>query len=1003
MALPSQLTKFKAPGVKLLTEVVEQTPQAQAPQGARILIANSRKGPVNALTLVNNFTEYESMFDGISDADERRGNWSARSAQYMLDVSPIYVLNLRSFDDTLDLAGLQELSMEAQHLNKSAKTVAYTSLFNDQQFWKVDPTQLLKSDNADNLLVFGNVGSSSLSIFVRKTRTNQTNLTFEQWYRNLNRPMPAYVNPFDKVVDWMIDVVIFENKFDQSSSANANYGYCFNSDGSVKTSVVNTSNVTVDGLTQLTQIPEAGFLKTITGSLVEGFTDQYGNTQDVVRLINNDVEQVGLVAKINDQIFDNAAIWSEGDSVVSNGKKKPVPVDFAGHSLCNITEIGTFDLDAYEGVSSISVASYKFLTKVQQVEVSTATLAASTASIDQDSTLLSIDAILPAVQDGLNVLPAAMNSIYTFSNIPIKLGEKFVANDGNLASVTNVEHKGVMTKILGLGTILAPVQPYNDDVDYADSHDWEDADGADSTFQYADSGLPFPQISGVYVYPTDHILAGEPLVFDTETGYVIHNPNEANLADFSFQLNGAGLELQPDWDNLPVGYTPTATSELIMPSDISAAKINDDDTTNTGTKYDDLVEEFGAQLNVFKLTFDKQLCFNDAVGQAVEVDYEAVSPQSIVLDNSTSIQVYVNDYKVFNVKTFEQVSTKFLPINLISYTPRSAQFLDGTAARQTQILDTLLNTSLRDALGNQDLVRYNYLVDGFKSYIEPVCKNQLKLVVQDRILARAICNMPSIYDFKQSANPYFRESINGKFVPRYITLGGNTELPYSNTFSLPSESGWYAYFFGPNFTLSDGKSMPPAAVISNLFQLKYRNGKPYAILAGPGDGSISGRGIAGVEYTFNEKNDGTGDRDYLDPFGYNVILSKLSTGIQLYGNRTAANTVETAMSSIHTSEVVMYIQERIKSLLERFVFKYNTAQNRLVIKEEADSICAEPQGDGAISSFTNQMNEVNNNAEVIRNRIGILDTTIWSNNGMEILVHRTKIDTVTNTATFELL
>ena len=162
------------------------------------------------------------------------------------------------------------------------------------------------------------------------------------------------------------------------------------------------------------------------------------------------------------------------------------------------------------------------------------------------------------------------------------------------------------------------------------------------------------------------------------------------------------------------------------------------------------------------------------------------------------------------------------------------------------------------------------------------------------------------------------------------------------------------------------------------------------ILAGNPDGIISGEGIVGPEYIFGEKNDGTGDRDYLEPAGWNIIMKK-SGLLQIYANKTSFVTVNSPVSSIHTSEVIMYLQLKIKSLLENFVFKYNTANNRLRIVEQANDICNEPLGAGVISGFVNKMDDKNNTKEVI------------ANNGMEILVHRTKIDIDTNTATFEVL
>ena len=172
------------------------------------------------------------------------------------------------------------------------------------------------------------------------------------------------------------------------------------------------------------------------------------------------------------------------------------------------------------------------------------------------------------------------------------------------------------------------------------------------------------------------------------------------------------------------------------------------------------------------------------------------------------------------------------------------------------------------------------------------------------------------------------------------------------------------------------------------------------ILAGD-NGLISESDIIGVDYEFVERTDNTGDRDYLEPFGYNVVVKK-SKGLQIYSNRTSFNTVDSPVSSIHTSEVIMYVQQEIALMLESFVFKYNTPQNRLIIQEKADEICKRAYQAGAISGYINKCDDKNNTGQVIANRLGILDTRIFNNNGMEIMLHRTTIDSVTNMASFEV-
>lgn len=993
MALNSQLIKFKAPGTKIITEIVENIPQTAVPSGARILVINSRKGRVNQLVPVSTFGDYKKQFDGISDADERRGNWSARSAEYMLTVAPIYVLNLRRFDDTLDKAGFQELSTSVAVKNATPKEKAYKSLFNTAQFWKIDPEQLLSNQNVDKLLVFGNIGSSDLSVFVRKTTTNQSGITFESWYSNLGKEMPSYVNPEDEVNSWFVDVVIFRNTFNSNSISNISYGYCFNNDGSVKKSIVSNSGNTIDALSQLTSIPESGYLGTITGSLVQGFTDERGNISDIVELVNAMVNESGLLCSRNERIYDNAGTWYIGDTPNSNEMKKPIPVDFKGHNLCNINEVGAFDGDLVP--DSVTMGSYSYDTTItSSSDVSAITtfdeivFSDTTISAKLTETVQIYNAAIKGKKVGSNIEVEDLSIIYVRGeNAKPSISDSFVGFDGNLASVNSVKFVKTGFVLENVQTNKLAIQPF----------------GAITGYTYPKQGEEFPRDANnlYYVYPVGHKLAGNPLVFaNTALSEILHAPDSATPTAYLDPKSGITWAAMKVIILALTGYTPSTVK-------FTSATLNKSnwDVLSNPEILANLLTTKAKPYNIYEVAFNKSLVYNDGdLETAAVLDPIAYSASNEFVDNSgKTITLYDNGNWCFKIQSADQSTGSYSPMTLKSYKARNSQFIDGTAERQGNILDVLLDKPIKDALSNRDLTSWNYIVDAFKSYIEPNIKYQFKEIAESRIIARALYNMPSITDFSRSTNPYFSNEIGGALDVKFITSGGNLQLPYNNSFSIPSINGWYAYGFGPNLTISGStKTMPPAAVISNAFQRKHLNGKPYLILAGPTDGAIREINISGVEHVFNETNDGKGDRDYLDPFGYNVIVHKAS-GLQIYGNKTSQNTVSTPVSAIHSSEVLMFVQQRINLLLETFVFKLNNSQNRLTIKQQADSICDEPLNAGAISGFVNVIDRSNNTDEIIANKIGILDTTLFDANGMEILVHRTKFDTLTNMASYEVV
>jgi hypothetical protein len=255
----------------------------------------------------------------------------------------------------------------------------------------------------------------------------------------------------------------------------------------------------------------------------------------------------------------------------------------------------------------------------------------------------------------------------------------------------------------------------------------------------------------------------------------------------------------------------------------------------------------------------------------------------------------------------------------------------------------------------------------------------------------AICNMPSVKEFRDSVNPLFKFDSTSSFDPKYIATGGNLDLNPSNVFTLPgiADGANYSAFYGPNLIIREAgrnMSIPPAAQISNLYIDKYNLALPYSIVAGPRRGIVTGQGIVGVEYAFDRT-----DLDFIEPFGYNAILNKRGFGLVINANQTAQQNVKSALSQIHVRELLIYIQDGIEAILKNYRWEFNTAQNRLEIKTLADNFLSQILSDGGVYDFQNIMDSTNNTNEVIDSNIGILDTYLEPVRGMGILVHRTTI------------
>jgi hypothetical protein len=343
------------------------------------------------------------------------------------------------------------------------------------------------------------------------------------------------------------------------------------------------------------------------------------------------------------------------------------------------------------------------------------------------------------------------------------------------------------------------------------------------------------------------------------------------------------------------------------------------------------------------------------------------------------------DYSDRIIKSFENASAHYKTFVL----PK-AEITVKTISQYLSVLSG--GIGLYEALVDKDMIDFRYIVDTFTSFDVNGLNNKRNLsqLAKDRQNASAILNAPTIEDFKKSFDPSFTDA-DGVFNTTYIATGGNQDKNPTKVYSLPSitEGANYAFYYGPGLIVSDnGKDIivPAAAYVSNNYMDKYTNALPWSIVAGPRRGVVSGTNVKGTEYAF-DKN----DRDVLEPFGINPIVFQRGTGLTILGNKTAQQSIKSALSSAHVREALIYIQDGMADILKDYVFEFNNVQTRLEIKTLADSFLEGVKQDGGVYEFKNVMDQSNNTNEVIDNNMGIIDTYVEPVKGLEIVVHRTTI------------
>lgn len=395
-----------------------------------------------------------------------------------------------------------------------------------------------------------------------------------------------------------------------------------------------------------------------------------------------------------------------------------------------------------------------------------------------------------------------------------------------------------------------------------------------------------------------------------------------------------------------------------------------------------------AQLNdgegnmTYKLTkvLSKKKVYSNVINDYV---YEYETNQAVLLSyNETSLSYFI---------------TRYLPLDeFVSYYQLfhldgfklTDYHLPGGLNKQAQlekilgVLDTA-NTNLYNMLKDNDIIQFRYIVDTFDGGLNTMTypKTYLTKLAKDKGRCLAFINPPSIKEFISSNNPRFTEEpTNEEPIPilntRYIADGGNQSLGPAYSFSLPDETNGakYAAYFAPYLVLRENNKnivIPPAAHVSNLFIQKFKNGTPFAIVAGTKRGVISDPKLVGLEYDFL-----IGDREYLEPFGLNPIIKKKGVGYMIFANQLAYQKTRSAFNNIHVRDILITVEDGINELLSNYLFDFNNPNTRLEIKGRIESYLSNIRSNEGIYDFFVVMDESNNPPSVVDLNMGIVDIGI---------------------------
>ena len=951
MALSPQLLQFKSSGVYRLEFDKSQTSNIPADR-IRLVVGHSRKGPYNTPTLISTTEQFIAVFGSIDKNLEKKGMFFHRSALAALTRGPILALNAATLDSNDLISYAAPVSNGTVSTSELTGDSAYYNYFNTEKFWSPSDEALndVVGDSANNILRFANIKQDNVTVIVRKAKeVTSFDILARDWYGEGN--VPSYLNAFDYMSDFMVDVFVFKGDFNASAmSTDPVYGEYFT-----------TAGLRIDKLDEFVNLRQVSLLAKYTGSLLPGFVDKEGNALYIETTINSEARRTGLFCAVN----EDAVIDETGTKVdlVGHINGAGVSYDAMSYSLGADARAITLDPALVYAKTSGAFVTYT----ASPTTTTTYTPNANALTTGSNTT----NAITPALPSTPSITSSTTGSPGT-AGTRDQLTMPGTGTSSNSTAISWANARGIYVGdyLLNVGGGYSEIL----------SITWFSGSGGSViiTIDHPLTGAA-NDVAAAYVstsISTYTIVPAATATVATDTiTFTGFDPVAAGITTADFILDAAGTGY--------VAVTTVTTTTIESAANVNAAAYTITAGGNINTYTSSVVSAPAPNLALEA----GQYIIAEEPNRMVKVIRIAKSTvgSDIVYKVYTSGEANdtadMKGYKSFETSTDYYVT---FPIN-------GAVIIDKPNPIQSALDAVTLGTGLATALIDKDNISFRYVVDTFASLDGTTLLNkvQLSALAKARQNASAILNAPSVAEFKKSTDPSFTDSF-GTFKIEYVATGGNLDKNPVALYALPSinDGANYAFFFTSLIVRENNKDfvMPSAAYVSNNFIDKYTDSSPWAIVAGPRRGAISGSGIVGAEYAFDRA-----DRDVLEPFGINPIVFQRGAGLTILGNKTAQQSVQSALSSAHVREVLIYIQDGLAAILKDYVFEFNTPQTRLEIKTLADSFMESVKAETGVYDFKNVIDTTNNTNEVIDANIGILDTFVEPVKGLEIVVQRTTV------------
>lgn len=981
IAISAYLQQFKAAGIYRVVYDKSAILNVDA-QKLRLVVGYSEKGPFNCPTYIASPTEFISIYGNISKKLEKRGIYFHRLALQALKNGPILALNLKKFSgETVDVAYFNPTDLV---INKGKALVE--DIYETNRFWYLEPSKLntiktvRKAMNLDGTqetgeLEYGlsledyyikiaatSIKDTSNTIFIRPASGNKIlpyKVTVQDWYKMTNEDMPDFFEGYEETLmsEYFAEIYVFRGKFTPaavlSSEVLSRYFY-----GSVeqvenptthkyedqvvlklRPTMTDAFGDTVDTLDQLFKEELARPMAHYVGSLVPYFKDQQGAYQSLDLLFNSDNDVHNMMMTFNEDLLDKVDAVEAGRVMVGE--------DDFGNPIYKKTYTN------YAGVINMSGTS--------------AFWKHDNASGDEThmGDIVNTD-FLKALYNGeaLSGTLGIQNSIINVAKINVEYGENAeIENEKHLVQDVNGVEPGESGYITTYEKGYTPL---------------EDGNETHTTIKFKD--IPNTPVEREDDEVSDDVVYNDSVVFcqivdaiPLRTGV-----NEDGQRGLIEAIEAMGLK--------PYSILPR---ELILAD--NAIVVPNDSLPKMLHAGDRLVSTKSGKLTTVNSvgTFEVDKYTYSYITSSVEI--EKINQYVVRVDNSLNSET--GDIKPIYLEGYTFNNDRPKVYDNLNKIWRSSNQMYHKLQWQKEILSTLTDyKGIRVALLNKSEIDYRYIVDTFESYVESNCKSVFSYLAKQKQSAFAIVNFPSVQTFVKCPYTSFVNE-KGAFNVQYVVDGYNKKKVSSVKFSIPAESdgaSFMAYYTPLKFSDGSLKTyVPSAGLVSNLFIEKYKSRQPYFIVAGPNYGLINESGLEGPDYNYS-----TDELQIIEPFGVNCMVYRPNFGTFINANQTAKQIPLSSLSRVNVRELVIYLQDEIEKLLQRYQWEFNNPQTRLAIKDRADQICERVKANGGLIVYKNVIDESNNTPDVIDNEMCILSTHIEAGKGcgkmvQELTIYRT--------------